>query len=116
MPLSSAPKVRDPAGRVHPVPGHVGIYLRCPYCSSRAGNVVINSRRTGGRDTIRRRRECLTCRRRWTTYEFIEDPALPPPPSPPMSEAARREVGVALGHLDRGEAARAREALAGLLR
>lgn len=95
--------------------GGVGVDLRCPYCKSRYGNFVVESRQT--RTGIRRRRECLKCGRRWTTYEVVEDPAPPPPPSPPpMSEAARREVGVALGHLDSGDAARAREALAGLLR
>ncbi len=90
------------------------IHLRCPYCGSRRGNRVIDSR--ASRSEIRRRRECLHCRRRWTTYEGVSDPEPAPLPPPPMSEAARREVTAALGHLDRGDVPRARQALAGLVR
>jgi len=45
--------------------------MRCPFC--RADNDrVIDSRAGDEGDSIRRRRECLTCRRRFTTYERIE--------------------------------------------
>jgi transcriptional repressor NrdR len=45
--------------------------MRCPFC--RADNDrVIDSRAGDEGDSIRRRRECLACRRRFTTYERIE--------------------------------------------
>lgn len=45
--------------------------MRCPFC--RADNDrVIDSRAGDDGATIRRRRECLTCRRRFTTYERLE--------------------------------------------
>ena len=40
----------------------------CGYCESR----VVDSRPTEDGDRIRRRRECLSCQRRFTTYEVIE--------------------------------------------
>lgn len=45
--------------------------MKCPfcgYCESR----VVDSRPTDDGDRIRRRRECLSCQRRFTTYEVIE--------------------------------------------
>ncbi|MFM8734758.1 MAG: transcriptional regulator NrdR [Pirellulales bacterium] len=45
--------------------------MRCPFC--RADNDrVIDSRAGDDGATIRRRRECLDCRRRFTTYERVE--------------------------------------------
>ena len=45
--------------------------MRCPFC--RADNDrVIDSRSGDDGDTIRRRRECNACRRRYTTYERLE--------------------------------------------
>lgn len=45
--------------------------MRCPFC--RADNDrVIDSRAGDDGGSIRRRRECLACRRRFTTYERIE--------------------------------------------
>ena len=44
--------------------------MNCPYCQH-AETKVTDSRDTGGY-TIRRRRECLKCSRRFTTYEYIE--------------------------------------------
>jgi transcriptional repressor NrdR len=45
--------------------------MRCPFC--RADNDrVIDSRAGDEGTTIRRRRECLACRRRFTTYERVE--------------------------------------------
>jgi len=46
--------------------------VRCPVCSSDDDRVV-DSRTSDDGATIRRRRECLNCRRRFTTYERIEE-------------------------------------------
>jgi len=46
--------------------------VRCPVCSSDDDRVV-DSRTSDDGATIRRRRECLNCRRRYTTYERIEE-------------------------------------------
>jgi len=46
--------------------------MRCPYCSETQDRVV-DSRESRGGATIRRRRECLSCNRRFTSYEQIED-------------------------------------------
>lgn len=46
--------------------------MKCPYCSANSDRVV-DSRESRDGDTIRRRRECLQCGRRFTSYEQIED-------------------------------------------
>ena len=46
--------------------------MRCPYCSS-VDNKVVDSRMGKEADCIRRRRECLECERRFTTYERVEE-------------------------------------------
>jgi transcriptional repressor NrdR len=46
--------------------------LRCPFCNSDESKVV-DSRDSESGDAIRRRRECLACDRRYTTYERIEE-------------------------------------------
>lgn len=46
--------------------------MRCPYCSDGRDRVV-DSRESRDGATIRRRRECLGCGRRFTSYEQIED-------------------------------------------
>ncbi len=49
--------------------------MKCPFC----GNIedkVVDSRIASEGDSIRRRRECLKCQRRFTTYEYIEKTAL----------------------------------------
>lgn len=46
--------------------------MRCPYCT-KTENRVIDSRLSKDGRTIRRRRECLDCRRRFTTYEKLEE-------------------------------------------
>ena len=46
--------------------------MRCPYCHSDSDKVV-DSRVVRGGSAIRRRRECLECGRRFTTYELIEE-------------------------------------------
>ena len=45
--------------------------MKCPYCGY-AESKVIDSRPAEEGSTIRRRRECLACRKRFTTYETIE--------------------------------------------
>ena len=49
--------------------------MNCPYCSS-ADTRVINSRPADEGTAIRRRRECATCSRRFTTYERAQFEAL----------------------------------------
>lgn len=44
----------------------------CPYCGSRRDK-VIDSRQSREGDVIRRRRQCLACERRFTTYERIDE-------------------------------------------
>ncbi|MFP4012476.1 MAG: transcriptional regulator NrdR [Chitinispirillaceae bacterium] len=45
--------------------------MRCPYCSHEEDKVVDSRTSKEGR-AVRRRRECLDCGRRFTTYEYIE--------------------------------------------
>lgn len=45
--------------------------MRCPYCNHHQDKVV-DSRETMDSTVIRRRRECLSCGKRFTTYEYIE--------------------------------------------
>lgn len=49
--------------------------MRCPYCSSEEDKVVDSRIAEDGR-AIRRRRECLACGRRFTTFERIEESPL----------------------------------------
>ncbi len=46
--------------------------MKCPFCT-KIDNKVIDSRLSKDGRTIRRRRECLECKRRFTTYEKLED-------------------------------------------
>jgi len=46
--------------------------MKCPFCNHLEDKVV-DSRETKEGDTIRRRRECLGCERRFTTYERIDE-------------------------------------------
>jgi transcriptional repressor NrdR len=46
--------------------------MKCPFCAN-AENKVIDSRISKDGKAIRRRRECLGCARRFTTYEYVED-------------------------------------------
>ena len=46
--------------------------MKCPYCDH-AESKVIDSRQSKNGFTIRRRRECLACAKRFTTYEKIEE-------------------------------------------
>ena len=46
--------------------------MKCPFCGE-TDNKVIDSRLSKDGAVIRRRRECLLCERRFTTYEHIEE-------------------------------------------
>jgi len=46
--------------------------MKCPFCDS-VKDKVVDSRESGSGDAIRRRRECLGCGRRFTSYERIEE-------------------------------------------
>ena len=46
--------------------------MRCPFCGDLESKVV-DSRRSEDGQNIRRRRECLNCQRRFTTYEMVEN-------------------------------------------
>ncbi|CAG7840655.1 NrdR family transcriptional regulator [Clostridium novyi B str. ATCC 27606] len=46
--------------------------MKCPYCGFEESKVV-DSRSTEDHKAIRRRRECLKCTKRYTTYEKVED-------------------------------------------
>lgn len=45
--------------------------MRCPFCGDQESKVV-DSRHSEDGLSIRRRRECLVCQRRFTTYEIVE--------------------------------------------
>lgn len=49
--------------------------MRCPYCSH-PDNRVLDSRLTDEERSIRRRRECAHCEKRFTTYERFEETVL----------------------------------------
>ena len=46
--------------------------MTCPFCNHREDK-VIDSRESKEADVVRRRRECLACTRRFTTYERIDE-------------------------------------------
>ena len=46
--------------------------MKCPFCGH-VKDKVVDSRESGAGDAIRRRRECLECGRRFTSYERIEE-------------------------------------------
>ncbi len=49
--------------------------MKCPFCGYKEDKVV-DSRSTQEESAIRRRRECLRCGKRFTTYEYIEELSL----------------------------------------
>lgn len=49
--------------------------MKCPNCQH-SESKVIESRDVAGGESIRRRRECLNCEHRYTTYERLERPSL----------------------------------------
>ena len=44
--------------------------MRCPYCNSENSKTL--ETRDSPENTTRRRRECITCQKRFTTYEYVE--------------------------------------------
>lgn len=60
--------------------------MKCPYCGKNRDKVV-DSRESRTGENIRRRRECLACKRRFTSYERVEE-------MPPMviKKDGRREI------------------------
>ena len=48
--------------------------MRCPYCD-KDNDKVLDSRATDGGTVIRRRRRCVMCTKRFTTYERVEQTA-----------------------------------------
>ncbi len=66
--FSQHPRCRGTLGE--PASAH-GEEMRCPFCKEQKDK-VIDSRATEGGAVIRRRRQCLVCRRRYTTYERVE--------------------------------------------
>lgn len=46
--------------------------MNCPFCGL-LDTRVVDSRDTEGKDAVRRRRECVACGQRFTTYEKIEE-------------------------------------------
>jgi len=46
--------------------------MKCPFCRHKEDKVV-DSRSTAEESAVRRRRECLNCGKRFTTYEYIEE-------------------------------------------
>ena len=49
--------------------------MKCPYCGYKESKVV-DSRPADEGNSIRRRRECLACEKRFTTYETMESPPM----------------------------------------
>jgi len=49
--------------------------MRCPFCGYKEDKVV-DSRATAEEAAVRRRRECLKCGKRFTTYEYVEEVSL----------------------------------------
>ncbi len=45
--------------------------MKCPFCGDQDSKVV-DSRHSEDGNSIRRRRECIACQRRFTTYEMVE--------------------------------------------
>jgi transcriptional repressor NrdR len=49
--------------------------VKCPFCGYKEDKVV-DSRATAEESAVRRRRECLKCGKRFTTYEYVEEVSL----------------------------------------
>ncbi len=49
--------------------------MHCPYCGTKNSEVV-ETRESSDLDSIRRRRSCMSCTKRFTTYERVENVAL----------------------------------------
>lgn len=47
--------------------------MECPYCDKETKQKVLDKRNNGPENSIRRRRECLECGKRFTTFELRSD-------------------------------------------
>src|SRR5690606_11315356 len=70
-PGGAGSRCRWPAYTPGPKPDTLSPPMRCPYCGQNKDK-VIDSRETDGAASIRRRRQCLHCGKRFTTYEHVE--------------------------------------------
>jgi transcriptional repressor NrdR len=52
--------------------GSTVVHMRCPFCEA-DDDKVVDSRPADEGAAVRRRRECLTCGRRYTTYERVDE-------------------------------------------
>jgi transcriptional repressor NrdR len=68
--------------------------MRCPFCAGTDDRVVDSRTAREGR-AVRRRRECLSCGRRYTTYEYVEERPLHVLKRDGSSEAFDRDKVVA---------------------
>ena len=59
-------------GERRPLTGRLAATMKCPYCGFGQDRVV-DSRESKDADSIRRRRECEHCNKRFTTYERIDE-------------------------------------------
>lgn len=76
--------------------------MNCPKCQH-PYDKVIDSRSTQNGNGIRRRRKCLACEHRFTTYEIVEAPPLVPfDATVAVIEAQARQILVALENFKRG--------------
>jgi transcriptional repressor NrdR len=64
--------------------------MRCPYCNENNSKVIDSRAKSEGR-VIRRRRECISCKRRFTTKEYIEETPILVVKSDQRREAFNRE-------------------------
>jgi transcriptional repressor NrdR len=64
--------------------------MRCPWCGN-ADDKVVDSRPAERGEAIRRRRQCLACGRRFTTYERVEELGLTVAKRGGMTEPWNRE-------------------------
>jgi len=71
--LQQAGAPEMPAPSQQSVKGGIGV--KCPNCEHLESK-VLDSRMTEDGTTIRRRRKCMSCSSRFTTYERVEDPTL----------------------------------------
>ena len=68
------PRKKSPIA-VRDLPTSANEHMKCPFCHE-DNDRVIDSRASQDSFAIRRRRECLSCKRRYTTYERIEESEL----------------------------------------
>jgi len=64
--------------------------MRCPFCNANNSKVIDSRSKSDGR-VIRRRRECIACKRRFTTKEYIEETPILVIKSDQRREAFNRE-------------------------